>query len=765
MKKTSAARPCSPWLFAAEFLLLLLTLCGSMFSIVSVYEIPVDCSWLLLGCIGVSLLCWVLVALPRRWGLTLLAAAAGLVALWVFFWETLREGALAVGGEVYVFLDARLDLPVLALPEPLWNASLRADAAWFLIAAAAVLGLFLALLIVRSTSASGVFLLTFPWLLPAFLAETLPDWLPLMALAAGWLLLLLTTSSHHEDPVGAARFTCLCTLPAAAFLLLLTWALPQEGYEQPEWTLSAQDWIQGTVGAVAAGEEMEGLLSGLYPGGTDTSVRLDNDEPPRYSQRTVLKVESEYQGRVYLRGTSAAIYEGDTWLPLSDETYGEIGLDSKDGGGPLQGYEPLNFPSMTAPDTPYYEMVITYVSSLNGMMFTPYQLLTTPSEIEDVEYVNDSHLERSFGVRTKNLFFRPDALPDKAMQELPWDAARAEARYRMFVQEHYLDVPEELGVFLDQWFADAAQTYQEEILSLPGTAAPHPQHQSALDWAARVTKLLECTTSYDLNAPSVPEGEDFVAYFLGQSHRGYCMHYATAATLLLRWLGIPARYVTGYTTVLGGGETEVLDSDAHAWVEVYLDGYGWYPVEVTPAAIGETTETVLPVADEPEVPEPPEPEVNSPLPPVAPTEPEASEEPETPEDPVAETPDSQEVPETPGNKEVSPVLITVLAVLGAIALWLLTAWGRRQLWNKRMHSANTNAAVIAAYGYLERLHRWGVEMDPLVESLAQKARFSQHRMDRAEQKTACRQVHALEARRIASLPRWKQWWFRWLWIP
>ena len=281
MRKNSAARPHSPWLAAAELLLLLLTLCGSVLSVVSAYDLPVSHGWLLAGCAGISLLCWALVALPRRWSLWLLGAAAALAVLWELYRETLRAGALAVGGEVYLFLDARLDLPVLALPEPLWSASLRADGAWFLLAAAAVLGLLLALLIVRRPSASGVFLLTVPWLLPAFLAETLPDWLPLMTLAAGWLLLLLTVPSRHEDPVGAARFTCLCALPVAVFLLLLTWALPREDYEQPDWTLSARDWIGETVGTVVAGEEVEGLLSGLYPGGTDTSVRLDHDEPPR----------------------------------------------------------------------------------------------------------------------------------------------------------------------------------------------------------------------------------------------------------------------------------------------------------------------------------------------------------------------------------------------------------------------------------------------------------------------------------------------------
>ena len=51
-------------------------------------------------------------------------------------------------------------------------------------------------------------------------------------------------------------------------------------------------------------------------------------------------------------------------------------------------------------------------------------------------------------------------------------------------------------------------------------------------------------------------------YFLSDSRRGYCMHYASAATLMLRALGVPARYVQGYTvqTELGGGWLDVAPS-------------------------------------------------------------------------------------------------------------------------------------------------------------------------------------------------------------
>jgi hypothetical protein len=74
--------------------------------------------------------------------------------------------------------------------------------------------------------------------------------------------------------------------------------------------------------------------------------------------------------------------------------------------------------------------------------------------------------------------------------------------------------------------------------------------------------------------------------FLFETRRGFCEHYASSFALLMRIAGIPARIVLGY---LGGeynglgGYLLVRQSDAHAWVEVWLDGKGWVRVDPTAA--------------------------------------------------------------------------------------------------------------------------------------------------------------------------------------
>ena len=83
-----------------------------------------------------------------------------------------------------------------------------------------------------------------------------------------------------------------------------------------------------------------------------------------------------------------------------------------------------------------------------------------------------------------------------------------------------------------------------------------------------------------------PPGEDPLLQFLFTTHAGYCQHFAGAAALLLRLVGVPTRVVSGFATGKRTGENTyaVRDEDAHAWIEVYFPGFGWVPFNPTPAA-------------------------------------------------------------------------------------------------------------------------------------------------------------------------------------
>lgn len=89
---------------------------------------------------------------------------------------------------------------------------------------------------------------------------------------------------------------------------------------------------------------------------------------------------------------------------------------------------------------------------------------------------------------------------------------------------------------------------------------------------------------YTLSPSRVPDDQDFVEWFLFEDRRGYCTYYATSMTVMLRTLGIPARYVEGFVMPENNQETlyTITSRHAHAWVEVYFQGFGWLIFEPTP---------------------------------------------------------------------------------------------------------------------------------------------------------------------------------------
>lgn len=102
---------------------------------------------------------------------------------------------------------------------------------------------------------------------------------------------------------------------------------------------------------------------------------------------------------------------------------------------------------------------------------------------------------------------------------------------------------------------------------------------------------LESNYIYQTTDVPIPgRGQDYVSQFLFQSKRGYCNNFSTSLAIMLRTLGVPTRWVTGYTSgtlnadsSIGSNQTYVVtNNDAHSWVEVYFPKYGFIPFDPTP---------------------------------------------------------------------------------------------------------------------------------------------------------------------------------------
>lgn len=104
------------------------------------------------------------------------------------------------------------------------------------------------------------------------------------------------------------------------------------------------------------------------------------------------------------------------------------------------------------------------------------------------------------------------------------------------------------------------------------------------DKVKAIEQYLRNTYKYNLDVPDTPQGRDFVDYFLFDLKQGYCTYFATSMVIMLRTIGIPARYVVGFkmpSQPVLGSEYDIKESYAHAWVEVPFQNSGWVTFEPT----------------------------------------------------------------------------------------------------------------------------------------------------------------------------------------
>lgn len=776
--KPRASRRPRPLELFTGCLLLFLLLTGTLWSFSSAVQQPLHPLLLLIGCALLSVLLTLICALPTRWMLFGMAAVLGAAGytVWRLF-PIMQLGEITYRCSVVNTVCTSLELdgfihPIAQLPTGVWVRS----ATLLTLVVAAVLGVLLALAVVRRPSFSVSFLLTSPFVLAPLCISVTPAWLPLMGLILGWTVMGLGSLVRRQDRAGAAKLTLL-SLPAAALLLfLLGLAMPQDSYQRPQWADDALDsinnWVTHLDVTLFHGKGPFGFGSGGSFADADGKVELSNAGPLNFSGRTVLEVDTDLRGRIYLRGFSSAVYEDGSWNPLPEDRYSWMFWDETQEGEPpsftdsvfypsLEGFQPLNFPALadrdTFPNKDYAKVTVRNVGADPSYVYVPYHILSQPDELSGAKFVNDSYLARADDVWTHTVYVQPNCDPLSGA-ELPGEAAQAESTYANFVYDSsYTAVYEDVVDALDAVIEDLATDMPGH---LPG-GAENPAYQAYLEllqsgaeretditrtypmvMAGIVAAYLDGLAEYNPDTPATPEGEDFVSYFLTESHEGYCMHFASAATLILRHIGIPARYVTGYVAdVPASGHVNVPDSAAHAWVEIYLDGYGWEPVEVTPAYAGSNpgqSGTVEP----------------TPTPTAAPT-PTATQAPQASARPSAAPDETEQDQEEAAPLDLRFILIPLAAVLIVLAFPVRRSVGRSRR-EKKFRQENTNRTVIAAYLHLKKLERWGGQMPDEVAELAKKAKFSPHTLTEEERATAVEAARTISAQVDKALPWYKR---------
>ncbi len=149
--------------------------------------------------------------------------------------------------------------------------------------------------------------------------------------------------------------------------------------------------------------------------------------------------------------------------------------------------------------------------------------------------------------------------------------------YPQWVAERYLQLPDTVP-------------FRVRDLAAKITAA----YDNPYDKAEAIELVLR-TYDYNQGIAAPPPGADAVDYFLNDVKQGYCDYYASAMVVMLRSVGIPARFAVGYTPGKKTPQTgqdkardesglinyRVQENNAHAWPEVFFPGYGWVQFEPT----------------------------------------------------------------------------------------------------------------------------------------------------------------------------------------
>lgn len=496
--------------------------------------------------------------------------------------------------------------------------------------------------------------------------DTVPaeHWL-LMVLTA-LILLVLPAAVRRENPGHGLRLTVGAALPVVLALLVLFRLVPQEGYVNHsellrENILIAVRKLPQTV--ETGGRELASALRPSAPRQVNLST-LGQRIPFTYP---VMEVTSSRSGTLYLRRQDYDQYDGKRWT--STEGRQEA------------------FPIPSGPE----QTVTIHTSAGQDTLYLPYYP-ADPPVLRDGRADNPEK-DREY---TLTLATLPDTWRQTAYEKGAASPQEVQA---------YLALPEATrqaaAAFLEHLYAaDASNTAKAELIA---------------------ALVLDCA-DYDLDPSRMPEGEeDFALWFLREADRGYCVHFATAATVLLRAAGIPARYVSGYLVEAEAGRpVTATEEDAHAWAEYYEPNLGlWLPLEATPAqeSAPDRPMTAAP-SSEPTIPTEP-----------APTEPELSR-PTAPELPQAPEPTMPETPEAPEPEPLSLWLLLIPAVPLMLALQRWLRLFRRQ---RQYRRGTSNRQALRRWREVERLSRLLKESPPVeLQELALKAKFSQYTLSAEE---------------------------------
>ncbi len=322
---------------------------------------------------------------------------------------------------------------------------------------------------------------------------------------------------------------------------------------------------------------------------------------------------------VYLKAFTGNLYTGDSWYSnaVDYESVEQQSLIFTD-----KEREQLE-KSTVLPSDMKAKMEVTNLGADTSFYYLPYVSYSDDVVVTSVEGTDGDSSQIDGAITDATTFPRNSTF---SVSYAPYFADSIDTgsfeidspAYERYINQSCMYVPDTLSDSLLLWCKQA---------DLPGVFSDFVGSTDSVDdtdaWRLQVADAIRARFlaeyPYTMSPGTTPYNTDFVDYFLFTQKRGYCAHFASSGTLLLRSMGIPARYAEGYCipvsllsqatplmqedldswyqsdsedrmNIYGVVRVPVSDAYAHAWVEIYLDDYGWIPYEFTPPSFESDTE-------------------------------------------------------------------------------------------------------------------------------------------------------------------------------
>lgn len=443
-----------------------------------------------------------------------------------------------------------------------------------------------------------------------------------IAYSVSLLIMILASWGKSKDRIRYfwVQTACIvCTAAIIAVTMIISAVKPKDDYEKPQYFNDVYSRGEEMYNQFQNGEltinkiidfvgellpwdgEIPGQGVGIASGGSSEigAGELGHVDKLEFSGKEVLQVNMPVvQGKIYIRGYIGADYKKDRWAEpdwaeekseapgiVSDLSYRTLNLLARN--GQIKAYETGMNIEYTAGETRYV-FIPSHPAQGMGFSMTAtegYGIAEYPFNTTFIHIDEETYAGLDAGISSSDVQADSDYEPIKEFEE----------SYRDMVYDRYLDV-------------NTTQAMKDKF-SKDWGGYNIESSAGRYTLACAVRKYLADNCTYTVSPGALPEGEDFVEYFIDKTHKGYCTYFATAAVMMLRSAGVPARYVEGYSFDTSAGHNadgstpyteykvnngeqffadkdnvriSVADSAAHAWVQYYVDGIGWVDLDVTP---------------------------------------------------------------------------------------------------------------------------------------------------------------------------------------